>query len=111
MGRVVRKTPEEIKAMRERGEIRTDRERVRTFSVDEIERMAAEDPDNPFISDEDWSRAIVTRHRGPQKAPTKRPVALRLSPDVLDYFRATGKGWQGKIDDILREWVRTHKAD
>jgi uncharacterized protein (DUF4415 family) len=110
MGRIVKKTPEEIKAMRKQGETRTDRERVRNFSDDEIERMAMEDPDNPFKTDEDWSLITVVRHRGSQKAPTKKPVAIRLSPDVLDYFRATGKGWQGKIDDILREWVSSHKA-
>jgi uncharacterized protein (DUF4415 family) len=34
------------------------------------------------------------KRRGAQKTPTKRPVSLRLDPDVLAAYRATGKGWQ-----------------
>lgn len=41
--------------------------------------------------------------RGPQKAPTKKLVSLRLSPEVLTYFRSTGEGWQSRIDDALRK--------
>ena len=48
--------------------------------------------------------------RGPQKAPTKVPTTLRLSPEVADYFRATGKGWQTRIDQALKEWIASHPA-
>jgi len=41
--------------------------------------------------------------RGPQKMPTKKLVSLRLSPEVLTYFRATGEGWQSRIDEALRK--------
>ncbi len=50
--------------------------------------------------------ALETRkpgQRGPQKAPTKKLVSLRLSPDVLTYFRGTGEGWQSRIDEALRK--------
>jgi uncharacterized protein (DUF4415 family) len=50
----------------------------------------------------------LRRSRGKQKAPTKISTTIRLSPDVLDHFRATGQGWQGRIDDALRDWVATH---
>jgi uncharacterized protein (DUF4415 family) len=40
--------------------------------------------------------------RGPQKAPTKELISVRLSPDVLSALRATGDGWQARIDDTLR---------
>ena len=40
--------------------------------------------------------------RGPQKAPTKQQVTLRLDRDVVDRFRATGEGWQRRINDALR---------
>ena len=43
--------------------------------------------------------------RGKQKAPTKQRTTLRLSPDVLAHFRATGKGWQTRMDAALREWI------
>jgi len=35
----------------------------------------------------------------------KQPISIRLSPEVLDYFRASGKGWQTRIDKILRDCV------
>jgi uncharacterized protein (DUF4415 family) len=47
--------------------------------------------------------ATARRTRGPQKAPTKRLVSLRLDPDVLDHFRATGPGWQARMNQALRK--------
>ena len=41
--------------------------------------------------------------RGPQKAPTKQQVTLRLDKDVLDRFRSTGSGWQKRINEALRK--------
>ncbi|MEQ1581436.1 MAG: BrnA antitoxin family protein [Steroidobacteraceae bacterium] len=43
--------------------------------------------------------------RGPQKAPTKQLVSLRLSPEVLAHYRATGPGWQTRIDQALKRVV------
>lgn len=41
---------------------------------------------------------------------TKQAVTIRYSPDVLAAFRSMGAGWQAKMDDALREWLRTHSA-
>jgi uncharacterized protein (DUF4415 family) len=41
--------------------------------------------------------------RGPQKAPTKKQVTLRLDKDVVERFRATGPGWQVRINEALRK--------
>ncbi len=41
--------------------------------------------------------------RGPQKTPTKKQVTLRLDKDVVERFRATGAGWQSRINDALRK--------
>jgi uncharacterized protein (DUF4415 family) len=46
--------------------------------------------------------------RGRQKAPTKQITTIRLSPDVMAAFKATGQGWQGRIDNALKDWLRTH---
>ena len=46
--------------------------------------------------------------RGPQKTPTKEITTIRLSKSVLDAFRASGAGWQTRIDKALQEWVKTH---
>lgn len=43
--------------------------------------------------------------RGKQKTPTKERISIRLSHDVVETFRATGEGWQTRIDDALREYV------
>jgi uncharacterized protein (DUF4415 family) len=46
-----------------------------------------------------------TRLRGKQKAPTKAQVTLRLDRDILEHFRATGAGWQSRINAALRDLV------
>jgi uncharacterized protein (DUF4415 family) len=74
----------------------------------------AQDPDNPEITQQEMARMRVhpemapairdaVRHRGAQKAPTKELVSLRLDPDVLEYFRATGSGWQSRVNAALRK--------
>jgi uncharacterized protein (DUF4415 family) len=47
--------------------------------------------------------------RGPQKAPTKERITIRLSPDVVRQFRATGTGWQTRVDAALRDWLAKNK--
>ncbi|MDR3738493.1 MAG: BrnA antitoxin family protein [Terracidiphilus sp.] len=44
--------------------------------------------------------------RGPQKAPTKKLVSLRLSPEVIEHFKAKGPGWQTRIDTTLRKSIK-----
>lgn len=50
------------------------------------------------------------RGRGPQKAPTKERITIRLSPEVLDSFRSTGPGWQSRMDDALKDWLKEHES-
>jgi uncharacterized protein (DUF4415 family) len=47
--------------------------------------------------------------RGPQRAPTKERITIRLSQDVVQGFRATGQGWQTRVDAALRDWLKSHK--
>ena len=75
------------------------------------------DRDNPEWTDDDFARArgagelpahvrsAFPRTRGPQKAPTKIPVSIRLSPKVVEHFKAGGPGWQKRIDEALRKLV------
>jgi uncharacterized protein (DUF4415 family) len=44
--------------------------------------------------------------RGPQKAPTKKLVSLRLSPEVIEHFKASGRGWQTRIDGALMDAIK-----
>src|SRR5437588_11597525 len=55
------------------------------------------------------AQGTLTRPRGrPKKADAKVHIHIRLSPQVLGYFRATGPGWQTRIDEVLRKWVSQH---
>jgi len=45
---------------------------------------------------------------GTTKEETKLAVTVRYSPDVLASFKATGKGWQARMNDALKDWLRTH---
>lgn len=47
--------------------------------------------------------------RGPQKTPTKERITIRLSPEVVQPFRATGEGWQTRVDAALKDWLKSHK--
>ena len=75
----------------------------------------------------DWSNAIATpgggvaatiaalrRTRGPNKKPAKEQVAIRLDQEVVGALRASGPGWQTRVNTALKEWLATqpvkHKA-
>jgi uncharacterized protein (DUF4415 family) len=79
-------------------------------------KTAVDDPDNPFWTAADFAKAKrpedvlppevlaqFPRHRGKQKAPTKIPISIRLSRDVLDHFKRGNRGWQSRIDEALRK--------
>lgn len=51
-----------------------------------------------------------TGTRGPQRAPTKERISIRLSPGVVQSFRATGAGWQARIDAALEDWLKKHRS-
>lgn len=44
----------------------------------------------------------------PVAETTKERITIRLSPDVVDQFRATGAGWQTRIDAALADWLKEH---
>ena len=96
---------------------RTRRRAPETTDAEEARLQAgiAADPDNPEWSDEDFARAkpaaevlppnlfaALTRPRGRPKADeTKVPVKLRLDRAAVDAFKATGPGWQTRMNDTL----------
>ena len=53
------------------------------------------------------AEARVKRGR-PAGSGTKQQVAIRFDRDVLAALRATGPGWQTRVNDAMREWVKTH---
>ncbi len=67
------------------------------------------DPDAaPDLSRDGWpekfAETAVRRGRPPLARP-KVSTTIRLSPEVIDHFRAGGRGWQTRIDEALRDWI------
>jgi uncharacterized protein (DUF4415 family) len=97
---------------------KTDWDRVLAFK--ESDPIPFEPEDGPYDpNDAEATRAwfaqadlirkgkVVRRgKRGPQKAPTKKLVSLRLSTEVVEHFKAGGPGWQTRIDSTLLKSIK-----
>ena len=70
------------------------------------------DPNDAAAVEGFWRGATVRRpgQRGPGKKARKVLLSVRYSPEVVDYFKATGEGWQTRMDEALREWVAAHRS-
>ncbi|SRR5712691_7766002 len=83
---------------------RTDWARVAALTDEDIERAVAEDPDAaPFWTEEDWKNARVVWPQG------KAPVTLRLDKDIIAWFKGQGRGYQTRINAVLRAFVEAQK--
>jgi uncharacterized protein (DUF4415 family) len=92
--------------------IKSNLKKVDAHSIKKIEY-----DELPELTDEMFDRAVykidgvkqlAPRRRGAQKTPTKVALNLRLSQDVIDYFKFEGRGWQTKIGVVLKAWMRSH---
>ena len=53
--------------------------------------------------------SLQAKLRGrPKAAVTKERITIRLSQEVVDRFRASGDGWQTRVDAALKDWLKTH---
>jgi uncharacterized protein (DUF4415 family) len=84
------------------------------------------DEDNPEWTDADFAharpaadvlpelfgkataRAMLKPRGRPVAEVVKERITIRLDADVLAALRATGKGWQTRVNEAMREWVRSH---
>ena len=116
--------------MRSIPSVKPDSEQVKAMIAAAPKRV--DDPDCPYDPNDQkavkafWADAVVTKgggyaavraalaerrkpgQRGPGKRPPKVVTNIRLSPEVLDAFKASGNGWQTKVDSALKDWLRTH---
>ena len=79
-------------------------------TVEEDKRITASakaDPDAQPLSSKQLKAMVPMRAlRGrPKSANAKQLVSVRYSPEVLAYFKATGEGWQSRMDGVLRQYV------
>jgi uncharacterized protein (DUF4415 family) len=75
----------------------------RDMGDDEVERRAAADPDAGAIPPGFWNKATV------HTPANKQQITLRLDPDVIRWFKRTGKGYQSRIGAVLRSYVEAKR--
>jgi len=82
------------------------------------------DVDNPEWTEEDFKNAVPfsalpeslqttlrgLKRRGKQQSPTKVSTTVRFDQEVLEAFRSTGRGWQQRMNDALKAWLKDHAA-
>ena len=97
----------------------TSRRRLRLNRPAEEARIQAgikTDPDNPELTPEQLARMRpfrelqAERRRGrPRSAVHKKPVTVRLDPEIVQFFQASGPGWQTRMNAALAEYVKRHR--
>ena len=95
---IVRYTDKEIQAMQVRGEDKSDWAKASAMTQTEIEAAIADDPDEAGLV-VDWSKASI------ELPQPKVVLNMRVDYDVLEFFRSQGKGYQTKINAVLRSYV------
>jgi uncharacterized protein (DUF4415 family) len=100
------KTLKEMRAARERHESKTDLALLHQNKLADIEPQDDEDSPDATLAIQE---AITQRRAGrPTGSGNKEQVAIRFDKDVLEAFRATGRGWQTRMNDALKAWLKEH---
>ena len=81
---------------------------VREITKEDFKRMRPASEVVPEIVKAYKTGKLHVHVRGPQKTPTKVQTTIRLSQDVLSFFRINGKNWQTRVDRALREYIKAH---
>ena len=97
-----RYSAEELAGLREREKSLTDLSRVDEMTGEELESAIALDDDERGF-EPDWTKA---RLRLPEP---KKSIHLRIDSDVLDWLKSQGRGYQTRINAILRQYMEAHR--
>lgn len=104
-GTIVSYTAEEIDEMLARGEDRTDWAAVGATTQEDVERQIAGDPDLALPAD--WEKTVIRGLPFPLPATSKTQITLRLDPQIIEHFKRSGRGWQSRINAVLRSYVES----
>ena len=85
-------------------ESQTDWDALEEKTDDEIQEAVESDPDTYFL-DEDWFEAATFV----DPSAEKERISIRLDKDILEFFRAGGRGYQSRINKVLREYVAVRR--
>ncbi len=80
----------------------TDWNRLDAMKEDEIDLS-----DIPEITPEMFAKAVV--RKGLKPVPRKAQLTIRLDHDVLDWYKSQGRGYQTRINTLLRAYMEAHK--
>lgn len=83
--------------------IKSDLERLRKLTDEEIDASIKDDPDWEEFKDIDWDTAVLVI------PPKKKAISIRLDEDVLDYFKTEGDGYQRRMNAVLRSYMEQKK--
>ena len=78
---------------------RADHARIAAMTDAEIARRSPRDL--TVLPEDFWDDAVVV-------APRKAPISIRLDADVLAWFRAQGRGYQRRMNAVLRQYATSH---
>jgi uncharacterized protein (DUF4415 family) len=81
---------------------KTDRNRLKGLSDAEIRKAAKADPDAAPVASSEWFRRAKLLEPQP-----KTPISMRLDEDIVKWFRARGRGYQTRINAVLRAYVES----
>lgn len=73
-----------------------------------IDRGIARDPDTRELSDQEFVQLQRPRGRPFSSGPVKIQTTIRFDADVLDAFKASGSGWQTRMNNALRQYLLDH---
>lgn len=76
--------------------------------VDAHQVTASEYDELPKLTEDMILKATVHRGGRPRSASSKVLLSVRYSREVVDFFRATGDGWQSRMDSALKEYIAQH---
>ena len=99
----VRYTAKQIKAKVERGEDRTNWRKAKAMTGKRLEASIRADVDD-LRGEPDWTKAIMG-----VPAP-KDHINIRIDHDVLEWFRASGRGYQTLMNNVLRAFVQSRRG-
>jgi uncharacterized protein (DUF4415 family) len=101
-GNIVSYSDDELAAMQARGDDKTD------WAVVKAKTLAADMASDPAWQDvpADWvSRARAATGLMQRPRENKRQVTMRFDADVLEFFKRSGRGWQGRMNAVLRSFM------
>lgn len=96
----VRFSLDQVREKLKQGESKTDWSRVDAMTDEDIGKAIRDDPDWADFQDVNWSKAewVIPVE--------KKSISIRLDTDIIDFFKASGKGYQTRINAVLRHYMK-----